>query len=111
MILALIVSRNVPDEAMPVLDRYKAVCLGDGTKFERLYKSRSEAIGVPCLVFRPYFKVDSRAVFDPRHFFAANRQKIWNADEVLIIRTADDETVAAQEYAEKLGKKVTVVHL
>lgn len=110
-VLALICSRDTPEEAIPVLSQYSAVALGDGTKFERLYESRCHSINIPCFVYRPYFKVDSRAAFSPSHFFAANRQKIQNADDVLIIRTGDDETIQAEEYARKLGKSVTVLDL
>ncbi len=110
-VLALICSRDTPDEACQVFTEYNAVLMGDGTEFERLYKSRLAAVQVPAIIFRPYFKVDSTAKFSPGQFFAANRQKIKNADDVLIIRTGDDETIQAEEYARKLDKSVTVLDL
>jgi hypothetical protein len=107
--LAVIASRDADPDVYPVPTHYDVILIGDGSDFEILYKSRAEAAGVPVVVFRPHFKVDKSAEFTAGHFFAANRQKIWNADHVLIVRTKNDETVAAEEYARKLGKQLTIV--
>lgn len=108
--LAVIASRDASPDLIPIPLKYSVILIGDGSDFENTFRSRAEACQVPVVVIRPYFKVDRGAKFDPGQFFAANRQKIWNADDVLIIRTKDDETVQAERYATQLGKNVTVVH-
>lgn len=109
--LAVIASRDAPPGVAPVPSKYQCVLIGDGSEFEKQYIQAAGLAGIPAIVFRPYFKVDKGAEFSPGHFFAANRQKIWNADDVLIVRTKADETVQAEEYANKLGKRVTLVEL
>lgn len=110
MKLAVIISRDFPTEKVFVpVDKATVILIGDANEQEEAVREQARAAGVPVVLFRPYFKVDKHTKFNPSHFFAANRQKVQNADHVLIFRSKEDETVAAEEYARKINVPVTTV--
>lgn len=79
--------------------------LGDGHKLEFHLACEYRCV----IVFRPYFLVDSTVPCEPKQFYAANRQKIWNADRVIVLSDNGPETKAALKYARNLHRVHMVV--
>src|SRR5574343_856271 len=103
--IAVLVSRNFKDpkkistamsKLSGVLDRGECIVLvGDQPGLEKEINSKCT-----CVVLKPYNMYDATGTFSPKQFFVANRQKIDNADIVLIFRTElTDELLWAERYA------------
>lgn len=62
-----------------------------------------------CVCLKPYSWYDKSTEFKNTQFFVANRQKIDNADVVLIFRAGKDETLWAEQYCKKRSRQYQVV--
>ena len=62
-----------------------------------------------CVCLKPYSWYDKSVEFRNTQFFVANRQKIDNADLVLIFRAGEDETQWAEQYCKKRSRQYQVL--
>lgn len=89
----------------------KIVVLSGGAKgVDTLAAQWAEAFDVPFILFKPYFLIDSRAPYDPRHYFTRNKQIIDNSD--MVIAFWDGYTKGASwgiNYARKNKKTLIIV--
>lgn len=93
------------------LQKDKFVILSGGAKgVDTLAKEWAEAMGIPFILFKPYFLVDARAPYDPRHYFTRNKQIVDNSD--VIIAFWDGVTKGSSwgiNYARKQCKTLIVI--
>ena len=93
------------------LQKDKIVVLSGGAKgVDTLAQQWADVNNVPFILFKPYFLVDSRAPYDPRHYFTRNKQIIDNSD--IIIAFWDGHTKGASwgiNYARKTKKTLVIV--
>jgi len=62
------------------------------------------------ILFKPYHLIDSQVSYEPRFFFARNKQIVDNCDEMVAFWDGQSSgTRHAIEYAQKSNKRVTVI--
>lgn len=62
------------------------------------------------ILFKPYHLIDNQVEYMPRFFFSRNKQIVDNCDELIAFWDGQSSgTRHAIEYAQKVGKVVTVI--
>lgn len=93
------------------LQMEEIVVLSGGAKgVDTLANEWANERGVPFILFKPYFLVDSKAPYNPRHYFTRNKQIIDNSD--VIVAFWDGITKGAAwgiSYARKTKKPVVII--
>lgn len=122
MKVAVIGSRSVNDKALveQMLNEIKRSCdshnnslvilAGGASGVDELARQWAKDNHVDFVMFKPYFMLDSKASYTPRHYFFRNKQIIQNADTILAIWDGESNgTRFGIEYAKKHKKDITVV--
>lgn len=87
------------------------VVISGGAKgVDTLAQEWAKGEGKDFILFKPYHLIDSQVEYQPRFFFARNKQIVDNCDELVAFWDGvSSGTRHAIEYAQKSGKKVTVI--
>lgn len=93
------------------LQKDQIVVLSGGAKgVDTLAQEWCREREVPFILFKPYFLVDNKAAYNPRHYFTRNKQIIDNSDTILAFW--DGETKGTSwgiSYSRKQRKAITVI--
>lgn len=74
-------------------------------------KKYADSNDCPFVLFKPYHMVDNKVSFDPRFFFARNRQLVENCDVAIVIWDGiSTDTKAFIDHCNRLSKPV-IVHM
>src|SRR5574343_97867 len=94
---------DCPDEVIQKLCQYPDVIalIGDAPGLDHEIRR-----AVPSVVIRPCHMTDDSIPFSARNFYAANREKIRNADAVIVVLYEEGCTDWAVSYSQKLKKEV-----
>jgi len=97
-----------------ILDSSPAkVILAGGAKGVDTYAHRyADVNNIPFVLFKPYFLLDNKATYTPRHYFIRNKQLVDNADYVVAIWDGVSKgTEWGINYAKRTGKRCEVYTL
>lgn len=86
-----------------------AVLGGSSPGADMVVRDYCATLGIPYIVFKPYFMVDHKAARDPRHFFMRSKQIVDNSDHLIFFWDGESKgTSWAINYAKKKGKPMNV---